>query len=809
MAVSKERILKMPIEQEIKTSYLDYAMSVIVGRALPDVRDGLKPVHRRILFTMYDSGNTPDRPHRKCARVVGDVIGKYHPHGDIAVYDALVRMAQDFSMRAPLVDGHGNFGSVDGDPPAAYRYTESRLSRMAMEMLTDIEKDTVNFIPNYDGSLQEPVVLPSKLPQLLLNGSSGIAVGMATNIPSHNLGELVDGLVILIDDEDATVSDLMKVISGPDFPTGAFIRGKEGIRDAYTTGRGSLVLRARYEKEELEGGRSRILITELPYQVNKASLISNIAELVREKKVSGITGLRDESDRRGMCVVIELSRGTNPDVILKYLCKHTQIQISFGIIMLALVNGVPQVLSLKDMLQHYLNHRREVVTRRTKFDLNRAQERAHILEGYKIALSNLDAIITTIRQSENPETARTALMKKFKLSEKQAQAILDLRLQRLTQLERKKIDEEYKEIIKTIAYLEDLLKHPRKIMQVIKTELLEMKEKHGDARRTVITEQTGEIDIEDTIPEEDIVITLTHGGFIKRTSLGAYRSQKRGGMGVMAATVREEDYVRHLLSCTTKHYVLFFTNRGIVFRLKAHEIPQAGRQAKGHALINLIQIQPEERVTAVIEVKEFDDKRFLFMATEQGTVKKTPLSEFENLPRVGKIALTLEKGDQLCWVKLTDGKQEIMMVTSRGQSIQFTEAQVRPMGRQAKGVAGIRLGKDDRVVGMETAEKDLDMLVVTELGYGKRTPVTQFRKQSRGGKGTKACKITKKNGSVVAARTVEQDEEMMLVSSEGVIIRTKVKEISRQGRATQGVRIMKLPAKDKVVAVEKIAKEDE
>lgn len=809
MAGEKEKVIPVKIEEEVKHSFLDYAMSVIVSRALPDVRDGLKPVHRRILYTMHELGLTPDKPHRKSAKVVGDVLGKYHPHGDSSVYDAMVRMAQDFSMRYPLVDGHGNFGSVDGDPPAAYRYTEVRMMALATDLLADIDKETVNFTPNFDNTEKEPVVLPSKVPQLLMNGSGGIAVGMATNIPPHNLSELVDGVVMLIENPDCTVDDLMRVIPGPDFPTGGYIRGVQGIKDAYRTGRGSIVIRGRYEKEVTESGKNRILITELPYQVNKANLIENIALLAREKKIEGISDLRDESDRRGMSVVIELKRGADPDVVIKYIAKHTQLQTSFGVIMLALVDGRPQVLTLKQMLEHYLDHRKEVVRRRTEYDLKKAQERAHILEGLKIALDNIDAIIKTIRASQTVEDARNALMKNFKLTQIQAQAILDMQLRRLASLERKKIDDEYKELIKLISYLQDLLEHPKKILGVIKEELLAMKEKYGDARRTVITEKTGEIDTEEIIPEEEMVVMMTRDGYVKRLPLASYRSQKRGGRGITGITTKVEDEVEHLLTGTTLHYILFFTNRGLVYRLKAYEVPQTSRQAKGTAIVNLIQTDKDERVTAALTVKDFDDKHFLFMATEQGTVKKTALSEFSNLPRVGKIALGLEKGDSLGWVDITDGQKDIILVTENGQGIRFSESNVRAMGRQAKGVRGMRLKKGDKIVGMSIAQEGWELLVVTQKGFGKRTPLKQFRKQSRGGSGVRAIKIMKENGPVVGLKVVETDDEVMLSSKKGIVIRTKVKDISVQGRQARGVRLMRPDADDAVVVVERITENEE
>ncbi|PIU64798.1 MAG: DNA gyrase subunit A [Armatimonadetes bacterium CG07_land_8_20_14_0_80_40_9] len=808
-AAIEEKIIPIKIEDEIKGSYLDYAMSVIIGRALPDVRDGLKPVHRRILYAMSQLGLTPDKPHKKSARAVGEVLGKFHPHGDVAVYDAMVRMAQYFSCRYPLIDGHGNFGSVDGDSPAAMRYTEVRLSSPSLELLSDLNKETVDFMPNFDESLKEPTVLPSKLPHLLINGSSGIAVGMATNIPPHNLSEIIDGCIMLIDNKEASLEDLMEVIPGPDFPTGGFIWGREGIYQAYSTGRGIFTVQARWEFEEIKEGKKRIVVTELPFQVNKANLVEKIAELMREKKIQGISELRDESDRSGIRIVIELRRDAETKVVLNQLIKYTQMHITFGIIMLALDKGRPRVLNLKEMLSLYLEHRREVVTRRTQYELRVAQERAHILEGLKIALDHLDEVIKTIRSSRTVDIAREALITKFRLTKVQAQAILDLRLQRLTGLERKKIEEEYKELIKKIAYLQDLLGDIRKIFYLIKDELKEMKEKYGDPRRSEIREREASIlETEDLIPQQDMIITITRDGYIKRLPLGTYHSQHRGGRGVTGMSIKEEDVAAHLFVATTHHYILFFTNLGLVYRLKAYEVPQSSRQAKGTAIVNLLQISSAEVVTAVIPIKDFDEKHYLFMTSQLGIVKKTNSKEFANLPRAGKIALTLNKGDQLKWVELTDGAQEIILTTEKGQAIRFKENEVRSMGRTARGVRGIRLKGEDKVVGMDIISKDANLLVVTTLGYGKRTKLSKFRAQSRGGSGIKAIKLVKSSGQVVGIKVVNSEEQILLISAEGIVIKMEAKDISLQGRSTQGVRLMRLDANDKVVALESISSEE-
>ncbi len=799
------KVIPRDIEEEMRRSYLLYSMSVIVGRALPDVRDGLKPIHRRILYAMSELGLGPDKPHRKSATIVGEVMGKYHPHGDAAIYETLVRMAQDFSHRYPLIDGHGNFGSVDGDPPAAMRYTEARMAKIAMKLLADIDKETVDFVPNFDESLKEPTVLPSRFPNLLVNGSAGIAVGMATNIPPHNLGEVVDGVVMLIDDPEASLDDLMKVIKGPDFPTAGLIMGTQGIREAYATGRGSIRVRARASIETLSGGKTRILVTELPYQVNKAKLVETIAALVHDKKVDGITDLRDESDREGMRIVIELRRDANPNVVLNQLYKHTQMEETFGAIMLVLVDGQPRVINLKEILQHYIDHQKEVVTRRTRFDLAKAQEKAHILEGLKIALDHLDAVIALIRQSRTPEVAKRGLMDTFGLSDKQAQAILDMRLQRLTGLERKKIEDEYVETLKLISRLEGILGDERKVLGVIREELLAIKEEFADARRTEITGEATKIDVEDLIAEEDIVVTLTHQGYIKRLPLATYRSQKRGGRGVTGMNTKEEDFVEHLFVTTTHDYVLFFTDKGRMYPLKAYEVPEATRQARGTAVVNLVSLGPGETIRAVIPIREFADDKYLLMATSQGTVKKTPLSMFAAARRSGLTAIDLESGDDLIGVKLTSGAQEVIMVTAHGQSIRFAETDVRPMGRVAQGVKGISLGPGDSVVGMDVVRDGRDLLVVTANGYGKRTPLDEYRIQSRGGKGIKTLSVTSKNGPVVGVKVLDSEDELMLISADGIVIRMGVSDIPQQGRVTQGVRVMKLEEGDHVVSIAQVS----
>ncbi|SMC90964.1 DNA gyrase subunit A [Sporomusa malonica] len=807
------KVLPIKIEDEMKNSYIDYAMSVIVMRALPDVRDGLKPVHRRILYAMHEAGMAANKPYKKSARIVGEVLGKYHPHGDSSVYDAIVRMAQNFSTRYMQVDGHGNFGSVDGDSAAAMRYTEVRMSRIAEEMLADIEKDTVDFVPNYDESLKEPSVLPAKVPNLLINGSSGIAVGMATNIPPHNLGEVVDGLIMMIDNPEVTIMELMMAIKGPDFPTGALILGREGIRQAYATGRGSVKMRAQARIENMSSGKQRILVSEIPYQVNKARLIENIAGLVRDKTIDGITDLRDESDRKGMRIVIELRRDANADVVLNQLYKHTQMQDTFGVNMLALVNGRPKVLNLQEVLYHYIEHQKIVIVRRTKFELDKARARAHILEGLKIALDHLDAVIKTIRGSQTPEIAKNALMDKFTLSEKQSQAILDMRLQRLTGLEREKIENEYKDILETIEWLEGVLADEGKVMNIIKEELLDVKKRFADERRTIITSDVSKMNMEDLIAEEDIVITLTHQGYIKRLPVDTYRSQRRGGKGVTGMGTKEEDFVEHLFVATTHHNLLFFTSRGRMYRLKGYELPEAGRTAKGTAIVNLLQVEKDEKITAVIPLKEFSANRHLFMATQKGIVKKSELLEFDTARKGGLIAISLDEDDDLIGVKLTNGEQDIIMGTRDGKAIVFHESDVRVMGRTAHGVRGINLDQGDQVIGMEVVRKDGEVLTVTSEGYGKRTTVNEYRITGRGGKGVINIKpsAAEKIGHVVGIKVVKPGQELMLITSDGIIIRMEIDTISVTSRSTQGVKVMRTDKDDQVVAlavVEKKANND-
>lgn len=796
-------IVPVNLEHEMKFSYIDYAMSVIVSRAIPDVRDGLKPVHRRILYAMQEAGMTSTKPYKKSARIVGEVLGKYHPHGDSSVYDAIVRMAQDFSMRYQLADGHGNFGSVDGDSAAAMRYTEVRMSKIAELMLQDIEKETVNFVPNYDESLQEPQILPAKFPQLLVNGTSGIAVGMATNIPPHNMSEVIDATLLLIDKPDATLAELMTKIKGPDFPTAAQILGTEGIIDAYRTGRGSIKMRAKVEIETLQNGKPRVVVTELPYQVNKARLIEKIAELVREKTVEGITDLRDESDRDGMRIVIDLRKDVNPQVLLNQLYKHTQMQDTFGVIMLALVNGRPEVLNLHQVLQNYIKHREEIITRRTKFDLAKAQARAHILEGLTKAIENLDNVIATVRNSENTSAAKTELIEKFNLSELQAQAILDLRLQKLTGLERDKISEEYQEIKIAIEKFNEILADENKILDIIKSELVAVKEKFGDDRRTEIVDDNSQkkFSAEDLIHDDDIVVTLTRGGYVKRIGLSTYKNQRRGGVGITGMSTKAEDVVEHILITTNHHTILFFTNQGKVYPLKAYQIAETGRTSKGAHISNLIPMDANEIVTALIKVREYDPDRFLFMATKKGMVKKTQLSEFSAMSKRGIIALKLRKGDELIGVKFTEGERNIILGTAKGKAIVFDEEEVRSMGRSAHGVMGIKLHKDDFVVGMDKLRKDSEVLVVSSEGYGKRTSTEEYRPQARNGKGLITMKVTEKTGDVIGIKVVRPDQELMLVTTEGLVIRTNVADISVISRNTQGVTLMKTKPEDKVAAL--------
>ena len=809
MYTRNEKIVPVYIEDEMKDSYINYAMSVIVGRALPDVRDGLKPVHRRILYAMKDMGLVYNKSFKNSARIVGEVLGKYHPHGDTAVYDTLVRMVQDFSLRYPLVDGQGNFGSVDGDPAAAMRYTEARLQQITEWMLVDIEKKTVSFQPNFDGSLLEPEVLPAVLPNLLLNGSSGIAVGMATNIPPHNLREIVDAVSYLIDNPGCEVDDLIKIVKGPDFPTGALICGKEEIRKAYRTGRGSLTMRAKVHVEQRKQGKESVVVTEIPYQVNKTRLITSIASLVKNKKIEGIADIRDESDRDGMRILIDVKRGYNSEVLMNQLYKHTQMRDTFGVIMLAIVDMQPRVLNLKEMLELFIKHRKEVIIRRTRFDLARAEERAHILEGLKIAIKNLDEVIKLIKRSKDPEAAKIGLIKKFSLSEKQALAILAMRLQQLTGLETEKIQKEYLELLKTIERLKAILASEKKVMEIIREESLEVKERFGDDRRTEITAAAEEIDIEDLIAEEDMVITLSHAGYIKRFPVSAYKKQRRGGKGVTGAETREEDFVEHLFVASTHDYMLIFTSEGKLYWLKVHEIPQAGRRTKGRPVVNLIGVSSGENVTSIVPVREFTEGRFVVMATEQGKIKKTPLVAFSNPRKGGIIAVTLGKEDQLIGSILSDGNDEICLATENGKAIRFSEKDIRSMGRGARGVKGIALKKKDKVVGMAKVDPSGTLLTVTEKGFGKRTEFETYRRQSRGGSGIINLKVVAKNGPVVRVKTVREENEIMLISKQGMVVRVAVKGISKVGRSTQGVKIINLKPSDRLTSVANVAAKEE
>ncbi|MDY5478912.1 MAG: DNA gyrase subunit A [Peptostreptococcus porci] len=807
-----KRIILREIADEMKNSYIDYSMSVIAGRALPDVRDGLKPVHRRILYSMSEQGITPDKPYRKSARIVGDVLGKYHPHGDSSVYMAMVKMAQDFSTRGLLVDGQGNFGTVDGDSPAAMRYTEARMSKLALELLRDIDKETVDFGPNFDESLKEPLVLPARYPNLLVNGSNGIAVGMATSIPPHNLGEVIDATIHYIDNRDCSVDELLKYVKGPDFPTAATIVGTEGIKEAYKTGRGKVKVRAKAEIEELPKGRQQIVITEIPFQVNKARLVERIAELVKEKKVEGISDLRDESNRHGMRIVIELKRDTNANIVLNNIYKHSQLEDTFSIIMLSLVNGTPRILNLKEVIHYYVEHQREVITRRTQFELDKANARAHILEGLRIALDNIDRVINIIRSSANGQIAKEKLIEEFAFSDIQAQAILDMRLQRLTGLEREKIDNEYNELMKKIEYLESLLADELKLFGVIKDEMTAIKDKHADERRTEIIPAEGEFDVKDLFEEEDIVVTLTHLGYIKRLPADTYRSQKRGGRGISALTTREEDFITDLITTTNHSRMLFLTNRGRVYKLNAYEIPEGKRTSKGTAIVNLLQLNPGEKIARIItfnpdSVK--DDYKYLLMVTKNGIVKKTPIDEFKNINKSGIIAIGLKDGDELIGVKMTDGDEEIMLVTQNAMSIKFNEKDIRPMGRTATGVKGITLSKDDMVVSMDLASEGSDLLVVSEKGYGKRTDLEEYRIQMRAGKGIKTYNINAKTGKLIGATIVNEDDEMMMINSDGVLIRIRVNEISIFGRITSGVKLMRTDEEVEVVSIAKIKNEDD
>ena len=804
------KIVERDIEEEMKTAYIDYAMSVIVSRALPDVRDGLKPVHRRILYTMYEDGLTSDKPYRKSATTVGDVLGRYHPHGDSSVYDAMVRMAQTFSLRYPLIDGHGNFGSIDGDGAAAYRYTEARMSKISELMLTDIEKNTVDFIPNFDDRLQEPAVLPAKIPALLINGSSGIAVGMATNIPPHNLTEVINGIVKIIDDDNVTDEQLMQIIKGPDFPTGGMILGRDAIKQAYATGKGKITVRAEAEIEEMSNGRQKIIVTSLPYQVNKAKLIENIANLVKEKRIEGISELRDESDRENAVRIhIGLKKDANARVILNQLYKNTQMQDTFGIIMLALVDGQPKILTLRQCLDYYIDHRKHVILRRTQFELDKALARAHILEGLKIALDNIDEVINIIRSSY--DDAKERLMERFGLSDIQAQAILDMRLKTLSGLQREKIEEEYNELMKLIAHLREILGSERLVFDIIKEELTEIKEKYGDERLTKIVAAEGEFNEEDLIKEEQMVVALTHFGYIKRMPIDTYRSQRRGGKGITGISTREEDFVKQIFTTSTHDTVLFFSNKGKLYRLRGYEIPEAGRTAKGTAIVNLLSLDAGEKISAIIPIQSFEDGKYLLMATKSGLIKKTPLKEYDSSRKTGLLAINLKDDDELIDVRLTDGEDNVVLVTRKGMCITFDEKDVRPVGRSAQGVLGIRLDDDDIVIGMESIladNRNATLLAITENGFGKRTELDEYRVQNRGGRGVITYKITPKTGNIVGIRMASEDEDVMLITNSGTIIRIKVKDVSILGRATQGVTLMRTTGEERVVSIETIAPEE-
>jgi len=805
--MSPERQTPVPIEEEMRKSYLDYAMSVIVGRALPDIRDGLKPVHRRVLYTMSVIGVAWNRPYKKSARIVGDCMGKYHPHGDAPIYEALVRMVQEFSLRYPLVDGQGNFGSIDGDPAAAMRYTEARLAKIAHEMLADIEKDTVDFVPNYDENEEEPLVLPTRIPNLLVNGSSGIAVGMATNIPPHNLTEVVDGLIMLIENPDATVDDLMKVIPGPDFPTRGFIYGRTGIREAYTTGRGIITLRAKVHKESLRGGREAIIVTELPYQVNKATLIEKIGELIRDKKIEGISERRDESNREGIRIVLELGRGEIPEIVINQLYKHTQMQTTFGIIMLALVGRRPQVVTLKQMLTEFIGFRREVVTRRTRYDLARAEEKAHILEGLRKAVDQIDLVIRLIRQAQDPDAAKEALIRRLELSEIQARHILDMRLQRLTQLERHKIVEEHEQTLALIIDLKGILASEQRLMGIIKDELVTLKNDFGDERRTEILGETQDLTIEDLLADDDMVVTITRSGYIKRTHVEAYRSQKRGGKGVTGMETKEEDIVEDLFVASTHSFLLFFTNKGKVHWLKVHEIPEGGRQAKGKAMVNVLSLADGEMVATCVPVRDFESGGYVLLSTKRGTVKKTELSAFSH-PRAGGIlAISLDDGDEVMAARRTDGQREVLLSTKQGMIIRFPEEDVRPMGRTAGGVRGIEVDEGDQVIAAEVAQEGVSVFTITERGYGKRTPLEEYRLQGRAGKGIIDIKTEGRNGSVVGMLQIRESDDILVVTTKGKMIRIHGGDITSQGRNTMGVRVIDLDADDRVGSIGRVEAE--
>ncbi|MFZ1289308.1 MAG: DNA gyrase subunit A [Melioribacteraceae bacterium] len=803
-----EKVLPVALEDEMKSSYIDYAMSVIVARALPDVRDGLKPVHRRVLFGMHELGVAYNKPYKKSARIVGEVLGKYHPHGDSAVYLSMVRMVQEFSLRYPLVDGQGNFGSIDGDSPAAMRYTEARLARISEEILKDLDKNTVEFTSNFDESLQEPTVMPSYLPNLLINGASGIAVGMATNIPPHNLTEVVDGLIAMIEKPAITNEELIKYVTAPDFPTGGIIFGYEGVRDAYTTGRGKIIIRAKANVETHKNERESIIITELPYQVNKANLIEKIAELVRDDKISDISNIRDESDRDGMRVVIETKRGSQPDVIINQLFKHTQMQVTFGVIMLALVNGAPKVLTLRETMEHFLAHRMIVLIRRTQYELDAAERRAHILEGYIIALDNIDEVIETIKKSKDVETAKTNLIKKFKLSEIQAKAILDMRLQRLTGLERKKIEDEYKETIKLIERLQGILESERKRNTIIKEELLAIKERYGDKRRTEIIRDFKEFSLEDIIAEEDVVVTISHSGFIKRFPVSGYRKQGRGGRGVTGAGTKDEDFIEHMFIASTHHYIMFFTDQGKCYWKKVHEVPEGGRASRGRSLQNLVEKEKDEKITAFVTVKDFAEDKFVVMATKHGTVKKTVLSAYANVRKGGINAINVLKGDELIEVKLTDGNNDLVIGTKKGLAIRFNESDVRDMGRTATGVRGIRLGAGDQVIGVIVVRTNTSLLVVTDKGFGKRSNIDDYRITKRGGKGIITVRTGEKTGNLISIKEVNDNDELVIITNGGMVIRQAVKNLRVMGRATQGVKLINLKDGDSIADVARVVSEE-
>ena len=808
-----DKVEEIDLEKKMKESYIDYAMSVIASRALPDVRDGLKPVQRRILYSMIELNNGPDKPHRKCARIVGDTMGKYHPHSDSSIYGALVNMAQDWSTRYPLVDGHGNFGSVDGDGAAAMRYTEARLSKISMELTADINKNTVDFEPNFDETEKEPVVLPARFPNLLVNGTSGIAVGMATNIPPHNLREVIGAVVKIIDDQmenkETSIEDIMKIVKGPDFPTGATILGTRGINEAYRTGRGKIVVRAVSNIETMANGNSRIIVTELPYMVNKARLISKIADLVKEKRVDGIVDLSDQSSREGMRICIELRRDANANVILNQLYKHTQLQDTFGVIMLALVNGEPKVLNLRDMLGYYLKHQEEVITRRTQYELNKAEERAHILQGLLIALDHIDEVISIIRGSQTVQIAKAELMEKFQLSDAQAQAIVDMRLRALTGLEREKLEKEYEELMKRIGELKAILADRHLLLGVIKEEILAISEKYGDERRTHIGFDVYDISTEDLIPREDVVITMTKLGYIKRMTSDTFKSQNRGGRGIKGMQTLDEDYVEELFLCSTHHYIMFFTNTGRVYRLKGYEIPEAGRTARGTAIINLLQLQPEEKITAVIPIKEYEEGKYLFMATKKGLVKKTPIMDYANVRKTGLAAITLREDDELIEVKTTDNEKDILLITKYGQCIRFHETDVRPTGRTSMGVRGMNLSDQDEIIGMQLNTQGDYLLIVSEKGMGKLTDMNEFTSQNRGGKGIRCYKIIEKTGNVVGVKAVNEDDEIMIINTEGIIIRTECTGISKLGRITSGVKLINLDDNVSVASIAKVRKTED